>query len=754
MPSTQSTVDPSQINSASEIPPSHAQYVGLSPQRQVDVYCGTLPGDVDAQPAAKELLGTSSDTGTVSNVDYIYNMVSKLYGGPQLPDLQSPSRNAVKSVVFVSGSAAGGYGAFHIGGGGPNQADFDRIVSDSLNASGNYSSGSGLANAMAPVRLKVPRLFAASQGPDDLLGILHPEDPRLEKASLENMRMAHGIALQSILALRTAFEARNASARIPGVVSPSINENWSRDELIWHLIHANQQIFGLTRAVAAVTSGRHYLSTALFAAEIVESFQTLTQKADPGKTDGEAVSRVLGFKLAPEISLVPGFNGGVTQQWWQDGHPDFANDNSQDDQSSDGNASGVMFLLFLTDYLGIALDEILQHMPATNGAPLGQTYASLRTAHPELDAMAGRDGAAAFQKMISLLQQNAQTAAGTLNLPADGNPFPSMPGARQGGLFATTGGAPGAPGTPVVGSGSLVQEAQVALGLEAQIEQQLAGLKSALQRVQADISTPSTPAAAAEVFAYGPPLPASVVAALEQRAVAYRAPEFDQTLQAKFWPHVYNELPGTGTQTGRLQVISGTLQKPLAVQITGTISGTKLEPDGDLHISFQPDDPAFPTNHSATEAPLEIEVVYAGPVTQADAQAAHSGYTNPFDITQLTPGTRIQAAGPLIFDRAHGRVTASGQVQYGMEIHPLAGMTVLASPTPLPGQPIPVPAPAGQLSSDLASASGQAATLSQTLASLSALVKQMQNSSPPPSGVRPAFAEAEDSTRVRTSAVT
>jgi hypothetical protein len=42
----------------------------------------------------------------------------------------------------------------------------------------------------------------------------------------------------------------------------------------------------------------------------------------------------------------------------------------------------------------------------------------------------------AFEKMIALLQQNAQPAAGTLNLPADGNPFPAMPGAKQGGLFA------------------------------------------------------------------------------------------------------------------------------------------------------------------------------------------------------------------------------------------------------------------------------------------------------------------------------
>ena len=189
-----------------------------------------------------------------------------------------------------------------------------------------------------------------------------------------------------------------------------------------------------------------------------------------------------------------------------------------------------------------------------------------------------------------------------------------------------------------------------------------------------------------------------------------------------FWPHVYNELPGSGTQTGRLQVITGTIQAPEAVQITGTISQTTHERDGDLHIAFQPDDPAFPVNHSASEPPLEIEMIYAGPVTQQDAKEAERGYTNPFDPSQLTPGTRIQAAGPLIFDRAHGRVNANGNVLYGLEIHPLVGMTVLTSPAPVP----PSPAPVDQLSADLASALGEAGTLGQTVGNLATLLQKMQ----------------------------
>ena len=132
-------IDPTQIKSASEIPPSGNQSVGLSPSGLVDVYCGTLAGDVDAQPAGQELLTAESDTGGLSNADYVYTQLSKLYGGVGLPDFQSPSGNTVKCLVFVSGSNQGGYGAFHIPG---TQADFDRIVVDSLNSSGNYSSNS------------------------------------------------------------------------------------------------------------------------------------------------------------------------------------------------------------------------------------------------------------------------------------------------------------------------------------------------------------------------------------------------------------------------------------------------------------------------------------------------------------------------------------------------------------------------------------------------------------------------------------
>jgi len=721
------TVDPTRIQSPSQIPLPGARFAGPSAQRLVDVYHGTLLGDTDARPAAKELLGTAPSTEGQANADYIYNQVSALYGGAHLPSFRSPSGNSVKSLVFVSGSSQGGYGAFHLAG---TQADFDRIVVDSLNLLGSYSAGSGLGTAMASVTAEVPHLFPMYRGIGDLHGIVHVGDLRLEAATPATIREALALAAQSTSALRMAVEARNTAA-VPPATSSHITHLSTRDDVpeARRLIHANQDILGLIGAAARAIAGRRHLSTALFAAEIVESFQMLTGKADPGKTDGEAVSRIVAFKLAPEIALIPGFNSAVTQQWWLDGQPDFVNVNSESDQSVDGNAAGVMFLEFLTDYLGVPIDRIFHHMPSTRGAPLGETYVGLLKEYPEIAQVAGRDGVSAFRKMVSLLQQNTQTPDGSLNLPADGNPFPSMPGAKQGGLFAVK--------TP--SSSSLAQDARAALGLQSELDQQLASLKAALQRIQGDVSGGATPGAvragadgtavvagSEAAIGYGPPLVASLVASLEQRVAPYRTPHHDQTLQEEFWPHVYNELPGTGPHTDRLQVITGTNRSPLAVQITGTITQTRQEPDGDLQISFQPDDANFPTNQGAGEPPLELEIIYASPVTQSGAKQAETGYTNPFDISQLAPGTRIQATGPLVFNRAYGKPASDGKnVETGLQIHPLGGMTVLSGGSVSPPSPS-----ASQLPNDLISAIGQVGTLSQTLGSLKSLLQRMKGGAP------------------------
>src|SRR5260370_24735059 len=98
----QQTIDPQQINDPSEIPPQGAHPVGLSPQGLVDVYCGTIPGDTGAQPAAKELLGPAPDTGGLANADYIYTQVSKLHGRGRPPHIHRASGKQYKTLVCLS----------------------------------------------------------------------------------------------------------------------------------------------------------------------------------------------------------------------------------------------------------------------------------------------------------------------------------------------------------------------------------------------------------------------------------------------------------------------------------------------------------------------------------------------------------------------------------------------------------------------------------------------------------------------------
>ena len=120
-------------------------------------------------------------------------------------------------------------------------------------------------------------------------------------------------------------------------------------------------------------------------------------------------------------------------------------------------------------------------------------------------------------------------------------------------------------------------------------------------------------------MAYKKELPASMVKSLAQRAAPFLAPEYNATLRDKFWKHVYNELPGTGTQQGRLQVVTGTDDKPVAVQISGTIDGKKAEDDGDPDISMK--DIRFTSPYG--QALLELFIAYlAAPVREIDASAS------------------------------------------------------------------------------------------------------------------------------------
>ena len=394
---------------------------------------------------------TAPDTGGLSNADYIYSQISKLNGGAQLPVFTDPNGNQVKSLIYVSGSSQGPYGAFHIDDAG--QVGFDKIVVDSLNAAGNYSAGSGLSSAIKPISSNSGMVY---DGPNGLFKATMAKDPSIQSAITAQLLQAVASQEQSGRALMSYLTTGNPSAppsRLTGVVNDSA---LTKTQLAQKLTGLNKSVQALMQTVAASNPGRQYLSTALFAAELTESFEQLGNYANAGQTDGEALSRWTAFSLAPEIALVPGFNSAVTQQWWQDGHPDWVNNNSQSDQSTDGNGAGVMFLGFLNHYLGIPLDQIIKNMPVTqgdNGSPLGQTYVNLTKQYPKLaqevaqlagNKAAGTTGQDAFNAMINLLTKNAQNSNGTLNLPADGDPYLSMPGAVNGGLYASGSSSAGA----------------------------------------------------------------------------------------------------------------------------------------------------------------------------------------------------------------------------------------------------------------------------------------------------------------------
>ena len=204
-------------------------------------------------------------------------------------------------------------------------------------------------------------------------------------------------------------------------------------------------------AIQGAASGASgYLAPALFAAELTESYEAFWNDAHPnrtanggwacGNTNGEALSRLMAFLIGSQVNSpidqVSGFNNGVSQYWWSKGHPDYVNDNSMTDQSTRGNGCGVMFLRFLNSYLGIPVKQIWQAGSDT----LGDTYASLAQQNPaaakKVAALAGggskgMTGQSAFKAMVNLLTKYAQNSKGQLVLPANGDPYASMPGAAK-----------------------------------------------------------------------------------------------------------------------------------------------------------------------------------------------------------------------------------------------------------------------------------------------------------------------------------
>jgi hypothetical protein len=168
------------------------------------------------------------------------------------------------------------------------------------------------------------------------------------------------------------------------------------------------------------------LANGLVVAEVVEVFEAAIANGwDCGQTNGESLSRALAVERNNNLgSLIV----QTANSWWNDGHNDYVNDNSANDQDQDANGCGTLFLYYLHSQLNFTWTQIA----TTGGSSLGDLYQKLT----------GKDPKAGFQDFLDRLA-TVDNGSG-LNLPATGNPFPisgtATPRPTGGGLF---GGATG-----------------------------------------------------------------------------------------------------------------------------------------------------------------------------------------------------------------------------------------------------------------------------------------------------------------------
>lgn len=148
------------------------------------------------------------------------------------------------------------------------------------------------------------------------------------------------------------------------------------------------------------------LATGLVVAEVVEIFEAAIANGwDCGQTNGESLSRALAVERNNNLGSL------VTQtanSWWNDGHNDYVNANSANDQDQDANGCGTLFLYYLHSQLNFTWTQIA----TAGGSSLGATYQKLT----------GKDPKQGFQDFLDRLAA-LDTGSG-LNLPVTGNPFP------------------------------------------------------------------------------------------------------------------------------------------------------------------------------------------------------------------------------------------------------------------------------------------------------------------------------------------
>lgn len=117
------------------------------------------------------------------------------------------------------------------------------------------------------------------------------------------------------------------------------------------------------------------------------------------------------------------------------------------------------------------------------------------------------------------------------------------------------------------------------------------------------------------------------------------------------WSHVYHP--------ARLRVLQA------CTTVTGTVKTVRHEPDGDVHVDLAVTDKALidTANLRFQHGWLVVEIICAGPVTQADAVAACRGVAVHPAVPVL--GAVITVTGSWVLDAEHG----------WDEIHPVTSIT-------------------------------------------------------------------------------
>lgn len=148
------------------------------------------------------------------------------------------------------------------------------------------------------------------------------------------------------------------------------------------------------------------MAVGLMVAELVEVYEAAVANGwDCGRTNGEALSRVLAAERDPKLAPLL---ASTERGWGAGGQMDRVSNIMADDRDQSANGCGTLFLYYLHTQLGYDWDRIV----AAGGATLADTYQTL-TGNPASQAFAG---------FLTLLVTS--NFAGDLTVPASGNPFP------------------------------------------------------------------------------------------------------------------------------------------------------------------------------------------------------------------------------------------------------------------------------------------------------------------------------------------